>query len=46
MNITDQDIKSILHLIDTSGDHQIELEEFINFLESQHPKFNTFIFMY
>ncbi len=31
-------IESIVCLIDVSGDHRIEFEEFVNFLESGHPK--------
>eukprot|EP01084_Bolivina_argentea_P099144 178223_1 len=37
-HITQNDIKSIVRLIDSSGDEQIEFDEFVAFLESQHPK--------
>ena len=37
-NINNDDIKSILHLIDTSGDMKIEFDEFVEFLESGHPQ--------
>ena len=45
-NISNDDIKAILHLIDTSGDMQIEFDEFVEFLESGHPKLMRFYVFY